>query len=144
MVRSPALYCVLCPRLNAFAVSNRQEGGIAVTDGMLRTLSYREIRAFLAHKIIHLQHNEVCILLLSCIVGKRVDLVGDCYDFIQFASVLAVWTDSSIAIVVVIADGGSMTLSTPPNRTFAHQGVPSGLGDSPLAGCPSSTSTNSN
>ena len=83
LVWSPALYCVLCPRLNAFAVSNRQEGGIAVMDGMLRTLSYREIRAFLAHKMTHLQHNDVCILLLSCIVGKRVDLVGDCCDFIS-------------------------------------------------------------
>ena len=42
---SPALYYVPSSALNAFAVGNRLEGGIAVTDGLLRTLSYREIRA---------------------------------------------------------------------------------------------------
>ena len=58
--------------LNAFAVGNRQEGGIAVTGGLLRTLSYREIRAVLAHEMIHLQHNDVSVMLLSSIVGRLV------------------------------------------------------------------------
>jgi len=71
-VRSPALYYVPSPSLNAFAVGNRQEGGIAVTDGLLRTLSYREIRAVLAHELTHLQHNDVSVMLLSSIVGRLI------------------------------------------------------------------------
>ena len=51
VVRSSALYYVPSPRLNAFAVGNHREGGIAVTNEMLRTLSCREIRAFLVHKM---------------------------------------------------------------------------------------------
>ena len=60
-------------------------------------------------------------------------MVGDCCDFIESTFVLAVLTDSSIATVVA-ADGGSMTLSTTPSRAFTHQGVPSRLRGSPLAG----------
>ena len=71
-VRSPVLYYVPSSALNAFAVGNRQEGGIAVTGGLLRTLSYREIRAVLAHEMIHLQHNDVSVMLLSSIVGRLV------------------------------------------------------------------------
>jgi heat shock protein HtpX len=71
-VRSPALYYVPSPALNAFAVGNRQESGIAVTDGLLRTLSYREIRAVLAHEMTHLQHNDVSVMLLSSIVGRLI------------------------------------------------------------------------
>ena len=51
VVRSSALYNVPSPRLNAFAVGNHRESGIAVADEMLRTLSCREIRAFLVHKM---------------------------------------------------------------------------------------------
>ncbi|MDG2198740.1 MAG: M48 family metalloprotease [SAR324 cluster bacterium] len=43
-----------------------------MTDGLLRTLSYREIRAVLAHEMIHLQHNDVSVMLLSSIVGRLV------------------------------------------------------------------------
>ena len=71
-VRSPALYYVPSSALNAFAVGNRQEGGIAVTDGLLRTLSYREVRAVLAHEMTHLQHNDVSVMLLSSIVGRLI------------------------------------------------------------------------
>lgn len=51
VVRSSALYYVPSSRLNAFAIGNHREGGIAVADEMLRTLNCREIRAFLIHKI---------------------------------------------------------------------------------------------
>jgi heat shock protein HtpX len=71
-VRSPALYYVPSSAPNAFAVGNRQEGGIAVTDGLLRTLSYREVRAVLAHEMTHLQHNDVSVMLLSSIVGRLI------------------------------------------------------------------------
>ena len=75
-VRSPALYYVPSSALNAFAVGNRQEGGIAVTDGLLRTLSYREVRAVLAHEMTHLQHNDVSVMLLSSIVGRLIQLLA--------------------------------------------------------------------
>jgi heat shock protein HtpX len=71
-VRSPALYYVQSSALNAFAVGNRQEGGIAVTDGLLQTLNYREVRAVLAHEMTHLQHNDVSVMLLSSIVGRLI------------------------------------------------------------------------
>ena len=60
-------------------------------------------------------------------------MVGVCYDFIQSTFFLAVLIDSSIAMVVIV-DGGSMTLSNNPSGTFMHQGAPSRLRGSPLAG----------
>ena len=43
-----------------------------MTDGLLRTLSYREVRAVLAHEMTHLQHNDVSVMLLSSIVGRLI------------------------------------------------------------------------
>ena len=71
-VRSPALYYVPSSALNAFAVGNRQESGIAVTDGLLQTLNYREVRVVLAHEMTHLQHNDVSVILISIIVGRLI------------------------------------------------------------------------
>ena len=122
VVRSSVLYDVPSPRLNAFAVGNHREGGIAVTNEMLRTLSCREIRAFLVHKMTHFSTMKFLscryqVLLESWFTGW---LGWELPWFYSVYFLLAVLTDSSIAMVVA-ADGGSMTLSTTPSRTLTHQ-----------------------
>ncbi|RMD61420.1 MAG: peptidase M48 Ste24p [Alphaproteobacteria bacterium] len=68
--RVPRLYYVPSPILNAFAVGNREQAVIAVTDGLLRTLTLRELAGVLAHEISHIRNNDLWIMSLADIISR--------------------------------------------------------------------------
>lgn len=72
MAQAPALYYVPTPILNAFSVGHRDDAVIAVTDGLLRNLSPREVTAVLAHEISHIRHNDMWIMGLADAVSRIV------------------------------------------------------------------------
>jgi len=61
----PALYYVPSEMLNAFAVGSRRHATIAVTHGLLRRLSGRELAGVLAHEIGHIRHGDLWIMCLA-------------------------------------------------------------------------------
>lgn len=61
----PALYYVPSAQLNAFAVGDRRDGGIAVTEGLLRNLSFRQLAGVLAHEVSHLSHNDTRVMAMA-------------------------------------------------------------------------------
>ena len=61
----PMLYFVPDPRLNAFAVGGRHDGGIAVTEGLLRHLNLRQLAGVLAHEVCHLRHNDTRVMAMA-------------------------------------------------------------------------------
>lgn len=61
----PKLYYVASSTLNAFAVGSRSAAAIAVTDGLLRTLSVRELAGVLAHEVGHIRNNDLWIMNLA-------------------------------------------------------------------------------
>ncbi len=61
----PEIYYLPSSMLNAFAVGNRQQSAIAVTDGLLRHLTPRELRAVLAHEISHVRNNDLFVMGLA-------------------------------------------------------------------------------
>ncbi|MCC5811470.1 MAG: M48 family metalloprotease [Ectothiorhodospiraceae bacterium] len=67
---APALYCLPTSDLNAFAVGNAADGGIAVTDGLLRRLSLREVAGVLAHEACHLRHNDTWVMSMAAMVTE--------------------------------------------------------------------------
>ena len=68
--RPPALYYVPSAMLNAFAVGQRDNAAIAVTDGLLRTLTLRELAGVLAHEISHIRNNDLWLMGLADMVGR--------------------------------------------------------------------------
>jgi heat shock protein HtpX len=61
----PKLYVIPSPVLNAFATGTQSDSVIAVTHGMLATLSPREITGVLAHETAHIQHNDLWVMNLA-------------------------------------------------------------------------------
>ncbi len=61
----PELYYLPSSMLNAFAVGNSRHSAIAVTDGLLRHLSPRELRGVLAHEISHVRNNDLFVMGLA-------------------------------------------------------------------------------
>ncbi|TNF32220.1 MAG: peptidase M48 [Deltaproteobacteria bacterium] len=57
--RPPALYWVPSPVQNAFSVGDRKDAAIGVTEGLLRTLTPREVVGVLAHEIAHIRQGDL-------------------------------------------------------------------------------------
>lgn len=68
--RLPALYYIPNQMANAFATGHRSQPAIAVSEGLLRQLSNRELRGVLAHEVSHLRHNDLWLQNLSGTIGQ--------------------------------------------------------------------------
>jgi heat shock protein HtpX len=69
---APALYYVPSPVPNAFAVGRGEDAALAVTDGLLRRLSSREVAGVLAHEIGHVRAGDTTVMSLSDSIGRVV------------------------------------------------------------------------
>ncbi len=74
--RAPRLYYVPTRVLNAFAAGRRDDGAIAVSDGLLRALDIREIAGVLAHEVAHLRANDIWVMTLADIVGRLTSILS--------------------------------------------------------------------
>jgi heat shock protein HtpX len=68
--RPPQLYWIPSPTLNAFAMGRRDDAAIALTDGMIRTLSLRELSGVLAHEISHIRNGDLWLMGLADTVSR--------------------------------------------------------------------------
>lgn len=61
----PDLHYIASPAPNAFTVGRRDRAAIAVTDGLLRALSLRELAGVLAHEVSHIRNNDLWVMGLA-------------------------------------------------------------------------------
>jgi heat shock protein HtpX len=73
--RRPKLYYIPSRMLNAFAVGERDDAVIALTDGMLRSLTLRELAGVLAHETSHVRNNDLWLMGLADLVGRLTRLM---------------------------------------------------------------------
>lgn len=73
--RRPRLYYVPSAMLNAFAVGDRDDAALVVTDGLLRALTLRELIGVLAHEISHVRNNDLWLMGLADVVGRLTRLM---------------------------------------------------------------------
>jgi heat shock protein HtpX len=72
----PALHYVPSRVLNAFAVGSPHQSAIAVTDGLLRRLSDRELLGVLAHEMSHIRNNDLWVMGLADIFSRMTSLLS--------------------------------------------------------------------
>lgn len=70
ITQPPALFYVPSPDLNAFAVGDARDGGIAVTEGLLRNLPLRELAGVLAHEVSHLRHGDTRVMSMAATMTR--------------------------------------------------------------------------
>lgn len=74
--RPPRVFWVPSPVLNAFAVGSPTNAAIAVTDALLRTLTFRELAGVLAHEISHIRNNDLWIMQLADVMSRFTSLLS--------------------------------------------------------------------
>lgn len=66
----PQLHYVPTKMLNAFAVGTREDSAIAVTDGLLRSMSMRQISGILAHETAHIINGDLKVMGLADVLNR--------------------------------------------------------------------------
>lgn len=74
--RPPELYYLPSATLNAFALGRSSDAVIAVTDGLLRTLSPREFAGVLAHELSHIANRDLWVMNLADGIGRLTNLMA--------------------------------------------------------------------
>lgn len=109
---APALLWVPTAALTAFAVGNRDRGAIAVSEGLLRSLDRRELRAVLAHEIAHIRAGDVRIMTVSDAVAQLTHHLATAGTLLTILAVplLAVSWQPMLAAVGLTATPTVMTI----------------------------------
>jgi heat shock protein HtpX len=66
----PQLYYVPSKMLNAFAVGNRNDAAIAITDGLLRAVNMRQLAGILAHETAHIMNGDLKVMGTADILNR--------------------------------------------------------------------------
>jgi heat shock protein HtpX len=69
---APVLYYIPSSMTNAFAVGRGRDAALAITDGLVRRLTYRQVVAVLAHEISHIRAGDTTVMNLSDSIGRLV------------------------------------------------------------------------
>lgn len=67
---TPRPYYVPSRMVNAFATGSRTDSAIALTDGLLRTLTPRELAGVLAHEVAHIAHDDLRVMGLADSISR--------------------------------------------------------------------------
>lgn len=66
----PQLYYVPSRMMNAFAVGRADDTAIAVTDGLIRNLTLRQLTGVLAHEISHIRNGDLTVMALGDVLSR--------------------------------------------------------------------------
>ena len=66
----PKLYVIPSMTLNAFASGTPDRAIIAVTEGLLRGLTLRELAGVLAHEVSHIRNNDLAVMSLADVMTR--------------------------------------------------------------------------
>lgn len=73
----PALYVSPSPQPNAFATGrNPEHAAVAVTEGLVRNLSWDEIRGVLAHEISHIGNRDILISSVAAAIAMGITFIA--------------------------------------------------------------------
>ncbi|MCK2182427.1 zinc metalloprotease HtpX [Halomonas getboli] len=137
----PRLYYAPSPDLNAFAVGGPHDGGIAVTDGLLRSLTLRELGGVLAHEVSHLRRGDTRVMSIAAAMTRMTLWLTTAVQLAILISLPMMLTDagglpwlSLLAIAVAPTLSVLLSLALSRNREYtadleavALTGDPAGL-----------------
>lgn len=93
----PALYVVPSLALNAFAAGKPNHAAIAITEGLLRQLTLREIAGVLAHEISHIRNNDLWVMGVADAFTRFTQAMSYLAIFLAILNLMAVFQGEQYA-----------------------------------------------
>jgi heat shock protein HtpX len=72
----PSLYYVPSQMMNAFAVGKPEDSAIAITDGLLRRLTLRQLAGILAHEVSHIRSGDLRVMALADMLNRMTSFMS--------------------------------------------------------------------
>ena len=122
----PQLYLVPSPAITAYTTGTRDSAAIAVTDGLLRALTFRELAGVLAHEVSHVQRNDVWMIGLTNVLGRATHFMSVLGQFLLFLNLPLMLMGRftmpwSAILLLVFAPTLSLLLQLALSRTREYQ-----------------------
>ncbi|NJL43863.1 MAG: M48 family metalloprotease [Nitrosarchaeum sp.] len=90
-IPTPQTYIIPSPASNAFATGrNPAHGKIALTEGILHSLSERELRGVIAHELAHIKHRDILIATIAAVLAA---IITNLASMAQWAAFLGIGRD---------------------------------------------------
>lgn len=84
-IPTPKLYVIDSPEPNAFATGRNPENGVvAVTTGITRILTERELRGVVAHELAHIRNRDILVATIAAAIAGGISLIT---NVIQFSAI---------------------------------------------------------
>jgi len=99
--RLPRLFYIPSAALNALTLGSKDDAVISVTDGLLRTLTLRELAGVLAHEISHIRNNDLWVMSLADSISRLTSFFSFAGVILLFFSVPMMLLQASLAPLVV-------------------------------------------
>lgn len=113
LARTPRIYFVRQPVLNAFALGSRAEPALGVTDGLLRHLDARDLTGILAHEISHIRHNDLRVMSLAAVLSQITRMFSFFGQILLIVNLpLLMFGRSPISWLAILLLLGAPTIST--------------------------------
>lgn len=119
----PQLYYVPSRMMNAFAVGKTGDAAIAVTDGLIRNLTLRQLTGVLAHEISHIRNGDLTVMALGDVLSRLTGTMSTVGLLIGVPT--AIFTNGGtvpwVAIIALIAAptiGGLLQLALSRTREY--------------------------
>lgn len=92
LAERPDLYVIPSGTLNAFATGRPGKSSIAVTEGLLRRLTLREIVGVLGHEVSHIRNNDLWLMNAADLMSRYVQAMSYVAIYLAITNVLALST----------------------------------------------------
>ena len=99
----PRLYVIPSMTLNAFATGTPEKAVIAVTEGILRRLTLRELAGVLAHEISHVRNNDLAVMSLADVMTRFTQALSYLALFLAIFNLPAILLgDSDVSLLALL------------------------------------------
>lgn len=78
----PPLYYLPSQVLNTFTIGLKKDTCIVISDGLLRSLNYRELAGVLAHEISHIRNHDLWVMFMADVLSHLTSLLALCGYFL--------------------------------------------------------------
>jgi len=86
----PQLYVIPSATLNAFATGSPRHSAIAVTEGLLRRMTLREIGGVIGHEVSHIRNNDLWLMNVADIMTRYVQIMSYVALYLAVTNLLAI------------------------------------------------------
>ena len=105
LTRPPLLFYMPTDNMLAFTVGSRENAIIAVSEGLLRRLSWQELTAVLAHETSHIRHNDIRIMSFARLTGhftQAISIFGQIMLLLNLPMILVGQVTIDLPIILLL------------------------------------------